>query len=115
MKMFTKEELEKIKEQYYKIYKPLFETDYFSVLYDKSEDEWCYVINEEITKKQLADAALRFSVEIANLDDYSDDKIKSFTILDFIDYNDKMMRDKNIYKLFVKFNTLYPSFYNLIK
>ncbi len=56
MRMFSLEELKKIDEQYHKIYSPFIETDFFSLLYDNSEEEWCYVIDENITTFQLIKA-----------------------------------------------------------
>ena len=36
--------------------------------------------------------------------------VKPFTIKEFIDNSDSMMRDKNLYDLYRKFNFMIPSF-----
>jgi len=120
MRMFTKEELKKIKEQYYEIYQPFIETDYFSLLYDKSEKEWCYVIDENITEEQLNQANQKFiyilvamfgtGAKTGSGIDIVQDKIKNFTISDYIDNCNNMMADKDLLRLYEKFNFMLPAF-----
>lgn len=112
MRMFSPEELAKIKEQYYKIYTPLVETDFFSLLYDKSEDEWCYVISEHITLSQLIKARGYFLTALWKM--FGKEKtfasLKPFTVSDYLDNANNMMADDSLFKLYGKFNFMLPAF-----
>lgn len=122
MRMFSKKELEKIKEQYYKIYQPFIEEDYFSLLYDKSEKEWCYVINENITEVQLQKAKQKFIFILLDMFgtetktgmgiDLVEAKLNQFTISNFLDNANNMMADKDLLRLYEKFNFMLPAFKN---
>ena len=122
MIMFNKEELEKIKEKYYEIYQPYVETDFFSLLYDKSEKEWCYVINENITEEQLQEAKQKFIFILLAMFgtgaktgmgiDLVEAKLNSFTISNFLDNANNMMADKDLLRLYEKFNFMLPAFKN---
>lgn len=113
MKMFKPEELEKIQEEYYKIYDPFIETDYFSLLYDNSEEEWCYVISEDIKDYQLVKAKgyfLTLLIKLVGIDELYN-KVKPFTISDYLDNTNNMMADKSLFKLYSKFNFMFPAFF----
>ena len=97
-----------------KLYDTLIETEYFSVVYDKQEEEWFYIIDEEINLSQLVKAKnyfFRKLVSYMGIERIVNElSVKPFTIKEFIDNSDSMMRDKNLYDLYRKFNFMIPSF-----
>lgn len=97
---------------YYSVYTPLIETEHFSVLYDNEEEEWFYIIDENITFAQLVKARskmFRLLIALVGIDNIHD-KVKPYTVGEFIDNNDKMMRDKSLFNLYRKFNFMFPSY-----
>ena len=106
--------LEWLKNEFSKIYQVLIETDYFTVAYDKQEEEWFYTLDENINLNQLVTAKNYFFKKLVSFIGMerlvSELSIRPFTIKEFIDNNDRMMRDKNLYDLYRKFTFMIPSF-----
>lgn len=106
--------LEWLRNEFNKLYQVLIETDYFTVGYDIHEEEWFYIVDENINLNQLVKAKNYFFKKLVSFIGMerlvTELNIRPFTIKEFIDNNDKMMRDKNLYDLYRKFNFMLPSF-----
>ena len=110
--MFSLDEIKLILKKYYEINMVLVETDYFTLAYDTVEEEWYYTIDEHISTLQLLKAKGYFLELLWALygREETQKRVKKFTITNFIDNANNMMADKNLIRLYEKFNFMYYSF-----